>query len=312
MLPASPNRTKLPARLTHVLKALTLVMPIDEHAFLVRVTQQLINEDRNESECLIALLSLSMNVLTDEIEALATPDEVAQATKLALTLFDPTELTRPSASHLYALLTIADLRLLELIDHAERHGGPEDGWLEAPHEVVDPFYAIIRQAPNHPLASRLMRHLIEWIRIIQYEPSWALQERPAFWLIAPTGNKDLRTLHDVLRNAGFLIGKTTRHKGPATIDRIESHDVLVVSSTMAQERVFRRLMTSIAAHYPFIYVREMDQSREGRSFLWEKMPQSLFQKGLIFKRMEVFATSDIDPLPVFLEAFGDKPNDAHA
>ena len=312
MLPASPNRTKLPARLTHVLKALTLVMPIEEHPFLVRVTQQLINEDRNESECLIALLSLSMNVLTDEIEALATPDEVAQATKLALTLFDPTKLTRPSASHLYALLTIADLRLLELIDHAERHGGPEDGWLEAPHEVVDPFYAIVRQAPNHPLATRLMRHLIEWIRIIQYEPSWALQERPAFWLIAPTGNKDLRTLHDVLRNAGFLIGKTTRHKGPATIDRIESHDVLVVSSTMAQERVFRRLMTSIAAHYPFIYVREMDQSREGRAFLWEKMPQSLFQKGLIFKRMEVFATPDIDPLPVFLEAFGDQPNDAHA
>ena len=113
MLPASPNRTKLPARLTHVLKALTLVMPIDEHAFLVRVSQQLINEDRNESECLIALLSLSMNVLTDEIEALAPPDEVAQATKLARTLFDPTELTRPSASHLYALLTIADLRLLE-------------------------------------------------------------------------------------------------------------------------------------------------------------------------------------------------------
>ena len=81
---------------------------------------------------------------------------------------------------------------------------------------------------------------------------------------------------------------------------------------MAHERVFRRLMTSIAAHYPFIYVREMDQSREGRAFLWEKMPQSLFQKGLIFKRMEVFATPDIDPLPVFLEAFGDKPNDANA
>ena len=305
MLPIPPNATRLSNRLRVLIGALEPVITIEEVAFFVRVISQLLDEGRSESECVVTLLSLSIKAHTDDIEALATPDELALATKLALAMMDPKNLTALTDAQRYALLTVADLRLLDLINHAERHGGPEDGWLEAPHEVVDPFYDLYRFAPSHPLAQRLMRHLLDWIRVLQYEPTWALSQRPAFWLIAPTGNKDLRMLYDVFRNAGFLIGKNARHKGLATIDRIDSHDVLVVSCAMAHESVFRRLMTSIAARYPFIYLREMDQAREGRGFLWEKMPQSLFRKGLIFKRMEVFATPDIDPLPAFLEAFAE-------
>lgn len=306
MLPASPysSATQFSARFIRLQSGLLARLSPTDAAFMLAVSARLWENRADESECVIALAALGLAVMDDESEALLTPEENAAATQLALALLNPGSSRLPDESTLRLMLMIADLRLEQLIRHTETTGEPDNAFLEAPEEFVEPFRELLALAGRHPAGKSLEKHLLVWIRLLRLEPEWSTRHRPAYWLIAPTGNRDLRRLHDLLRTAGFYLGKNVRHKGPATIDRIEHHDVLVVSSPLAHEPVFRRLMTSIAAHYPLIYVREMDQTQEGRSFVWEKMPQSIFQKGLIFKRMEVLATQDPDPLPALLDAFG--------
>ena len=66
----------------------------------------------------------------------------------------------------------------------------------------------------------------------------------------------------------------------------------------------QRLMTSVAAHHPDIYVRAMDRGREGRRLVWERPRPGIGDMGLAFRRVEIFACPDQDPLPAVLEAFG--------
>ena len=103
MLPIPPNATRLSNRLRVLIGALEPVITIEEVAFFVRVISQLLDEGRSESECVVTLLSLSIKAHTDDIEALATPDELALATKLALAIVDPTKLTVLTDAQRYAL-----------------------------------------------------------------------------------------------------------------------------------------------------------------------------------------------------------------
>ena len=139
------------------------------------------------------------------------------------------------------------------------------------------------------------------------EPAWMQEERPAYWVIGLPGDRNLELFADVFRRLGFLFGKMPGDKGPAGLKPVQGRHVLTVSAPISKADFLRRLMTSIAARHPALFVRAMDRTREGRGLVWERPRGDICDKGAAFRRIEIFSCQDVDPLPAVLEAFGLNP-----
>ena len=139
------------------------------------------------------------------------------------------------------------------------------------------------------------------------EPAWMQEKRPAYWVIGLPGDRNLELFADVFRRLGFLFGKMPGDKGPAGLKPVQGRHVLTVSAPISKADFLRRLMTSIAARHPALFVRAMDRTREGRGLVWERPRGDICDKGAAFRRIEIFSYQDVDPLPAVLEAFGLNP-----
>lgn len=126
-------------------------------------------------------------------------------------------------------------------------------------------------------------------------------------MLALARDRNLELFADVFRRLGFLFGKMPGDKGPAGLKPVQGRHVLTVSAPISKADFLRRLMTSIAARHPALFVRAMDRTREGRGLVWERPRGDICDKGASFRRIEIFSCQDVDPLPAVLEAFGLNP-----
>ena len=179
------------------------------------------------------------------------------------------------------MLALARVRIRELLDDARLHSGPDDAALEAPDEYVEPFHNILLATAGRPGAAALRDALHAWVGMLGIEPAWMQEERPAYWMIGLPGDK-----------------------GPAGLKPVQGRHVLTVSAPISKADFLQRLMTSIAARHPALFVRAMDRTREGRGLVWERPRGDICDKGAAFRRIEIFSCQDVDPLPAVLEAFG--------
>ena len=205
------------------------------------------------------------------------------------------------------MLALARVRIRELLDDARLHSGPDDAALEAPDEYVEPFHDILLATAGRPGAAALRDALHTWVGMLGIEPAWMQEKRPAYWVIGLPGDRNLELFADVFRRLGFLFGKMPGDKGPAGLKPVQGRHVLTVSAPISKADFLRRLMTSIAARHPALFVRAMDRTREGRGLLWERPRGDICDKGASFRRIEIFSCQDVDPLPAVLEAFGLNP-----
>ncbi len=199
------------------------------------------------------------------------------------------------------------VRIRELLDDARLHSGPDDAALEAPDEYVEPFHNILLATAGRPGAAALRDALHAWVGMLGIEPAWMQEERPAYWMIGLPGDRNLELFADVFRRLGFLFGKMPGDKGPAGLKPVQGRHVLTVSAPISKADFLQRLMTSIAARHPALFVRAMDRTREGRGLVWERPRGDICDKGAAFRRIEIFSCQDVDPLPAVLEAFGLNP-----
>ena len=205
------------------------------------------------------------------------------------------------------MLALARVRIRELLDDARLHSGPDDAALEAPDEYVEPFHNILLATAGRPGAAALRDALHAWVGMLGIEPAWMQEERPAYWMIGLPGDRNLELFADVFRRLGFLFGKMPGDKGPAGLKPVQGRHVLTVSAPISKADFLQRLMTSIAARHPALFVRAMDRTREGRGLVWERPRGDICDKGAAFRRIEIFSCQDVDPLPAVLEAFGLNP-----
>lgn len=201
-------------------------------------------------------------------------------------------------------------RLFELSNLLKRTLSPADhafalrAALEAPDEYVEPFHNILLATAGRPGAAALRDALHAWVGMLGIEPAWMQEERPAYWMIGLPGDRNLELFADVFRRLGFLFGKMPGDKGPAGLKPVQGRHVLTVSAPISKADFLQRLMTSIAARHPALFVRAMDRTREGRGLVWERPRGDICDKGAAFRRIEIFSCQDVDPLPAVLEAFG--------
>lgn len=297
------NDTPISERLEELSVLLRKALPPAEHAFAMRAALEAHAMGADEA-VMPAAAACGLDLAGEAIEPALTLDELATASRIAVCLLDVRAAANPSDAVADGLLAIARVRMRELLDDARRQGGPDEAALEAPDEYVAPFHDLLCAAGHRPGAGALREDLLAWVRLLQIEPAWLESERPAYWLIGRPGDRNLERIADVLRRLGFFFGKMPEDKGPAGLKPVQGRHVLIVSAPLARAGFMQRLMTSVAAHHPDIYVRAMDRGREGRRLVWERPRPGIGDMGLAFRRVEIFACPDQDPLPAVLEAFG--------
>ncbi len=297
------NDTPISERIDELSAVLRKALPPADHAFAMRAALEAHAMGANDA-VMPAAAACGLDRAGEAIEPLLTLDELAAASRIAVGLLNVRAAGNPSDAVADGLLAIARVRMRELLDDARLHGGPDDAALEAPDEYVAPFHDLLCAAGLRPGAGALREDLLTWIRLLQVEPDWLEAERPAYWMIGQPGDRNLERIADVLRRLGFFFGKMPEEKGPAGLKPVQGRHVLIVSAPLARADFMQRLMTSVAAHHPDIYVRAMDRSREGRRLVWERPRADIANMGLAFRRVEIFACPDLDPLPAVLEAFG--------
>ena len=298
------NDAPIPARLMQISTILQKALPPADHAFALRAALEAHAMGANEITIAATAAACGLDRAGDDIEPLLTLDELAAASRISIGLIDVRAAGIPSEAVADGLLAIARVRIRELLENARLNGGPDDAALEAPDEYVEPFHRLLLTAGQRPGAGELRDALRTWIAMLEIEPEWMQNERPAYWVIGRPGDRTLEMLADVFRRLGFSFGKMPDEKGPAGLKPVQGHHALTVSAPISKAAFLGRLMTSIAARYPDIFVRQMDRSREGRQLIWERTRSDICEKGFAFKRIEIFSNQDVDPLPAVLDAFG--------
>lgn len=279
------NDSPVPERLFELSNLLKRTLSPADHAFALRA----------------ALEAHAMGA--DESAVVAT----AAASRISVGLLNVRAVAHSSDAVADGMLALARVRIRELLDDARLHSGPDDAALEAPDEYVEPFHDILLATAGRPGAAALRDALHAWVGMLGIEPAWMQEERPAYWVIGLPGDRNLELFADVFRRLGFLFGKMLGDKGPAGLKPVQGRHVLTVSAPISKADFLRRLMTSIAARHPALFVRAMDRTREGRGLVWERPRGDICDKGAAFRRIEIFSCQDVDPLPAVLEAFGLNP-----
>ena len=279
------NDSPVPERLFELSNLLKRTLSPADHAFALRA----------------ALEAHAMGA--DESAVVAT----AAASRISVGLLNVSAVAHSSDAVADGMLALARVRIRELLDDARLHSGPDDAALEAPDEYVEPFHNILLATAGRPGAAALRDALHAWVGMLGIEPAWMQEERPAYWMIGLPGDRNLELFADVFRRLGFLFGKMPGDKGPAGLKPVQGRHVLTVSAPISKADFLQRLMTSITARHPALFVRAMDRTREGRGLVWERPRGDICDKGAAFRRIEIFSCQDVDPLPAVLEAFGLNP-----
>lgn len=258
----------------------------------------------DESAVVATAAACGLDRAGEALEPLLTLEELAVASRVSVALLNVRAVAHASDAVADGMLALARVRIRELLDNAHLHGGPDDAALEAPDEYVEPFHDILLTTSHRPGAAALRDALHAWVGMLGIEPAWMQDERPAYWVIGLPGDRSLEFFADIFRRLDFLFGKMPDDKGPAGLKPVQGRNVLTVSAPISKAAFLHRLMTSIAARHPALFVRAMDRTREGRGLVWERPRGDICDRGAAFRRIEIFSCLDADPLPAVLEAFG--------
>ena len=273
------NDSPVPERLFELSNLLKRTLSPADHAFALRAALEAHAMGADESAVVATAAACGLDRAGEALEPLLTLEELAAASRISVGLLN-----------------------VRAVAHSS-----DDAALEAPDEYVEPFHDILLATAGRPGAAALRDALHTWVGMLGIEPAWMQEERPAYWVIGLPGDRNLELFADVFRRLGFLFGKMPGDKGPAGLKPVQGRHVLTVSAPISKADFLRRLMTSIAARHPALFVRAMDRTREGRGLVWERPRGDICDKGASFRRIEIFSCQDVDPLPAVLEAFGLNP-----
>lgn len=278
------NDSPVPERLFELSNLLKRTLSPADHAFALRAALEAHAMGADESAVVATAAACGLDRAGEALEPLLTLEELAAASRISVGLLNVRAVAHSSDA-------VADGMLA----------------LEAPDEYVEPFHNILLATAGRPGAAALRDALHAWVGMLGIEPAWMQEERPAYWMIGLPGDRNLELFADVFRRLGFLFGKMPSDKGPAGLKPVQGRHVLTVSAPISKADFLQRLMTSIAARHPALFVRAMDRTREGRGLVWERPRGDICDKGAAFRRIEIFSCQDVDPLPAVLEAFGLNP-----
>lgn len=301
------NDSPVPERLFELSNLLKRTLSPADHAFALRAALEAYAMGADESAVVATAAACGLDRAGEALEPLLTLEELAAASRISVGLLNVRAVAHSSDAVADGMLALARVRIRELLDDARLHSGPDDAALEAPDEYVEPFHNILLATAGRPGAAALRDALHAWVGMLGIEPAWMQEERPAYWVIGLPGDRNLELFADVFRRLGFLFGKMPGDKGPAGLKPVQGRHVLTVSAPISKADFLQRLMTSIAARHPALFVRAMDRTREGRGLVWERPRGDICDKGAAFRRIEIFSCQDVDPLPAVLEAFGLNP-----
>ena len=310
------NDSPVPERLFELSNLLKRTLSPADHAFALRAALEAHAMGADESAVVATAAACGLDRAGEALEPLLTLEELAAASRISVGLLNVRAVAHSSDAVADGMLALARVRIRELLDDARLHSGPDDAALEALvgaavnrglGEYVEPFHDILLATAGRPGAAALRDALHAWVGMLGIEPAWMQEERPAYWVIGLPGDRNLELFADVFRRLGFLFGKMLGDKGPAGLKPVQGRHVLTVSAPISKADFLRRLMTSIAARHPALFVRAMDRTREGRGLVWERPRGDICEKGAAFRRIEIFSCQDVDPLPAVLEAFGLNP-----
>ena len=270
------NDSPVPERLFELSNLLKRTLSPADHAFALRAALEAHAMGADESAVVATAAACGLDRAGEALEPLLTLEELAAASRISVGLLNVRAVAHSSDAVADGMLALARVRIRELLDDARLHSGPDDA-------------------------------LHAWVGMLGIEPAWMQEERPAYWVIGLPGDRNLELFANVFRRLGFLFGKMPGDKGPAGLKPVQGRHVLTVSAPISKADFLRRLMTSIAARHPALFVRAMDRTREGRGLVWERPRGDICDKGASFRRIEIFSCQDVDPLPAVLEAFGLNP-----
>ena len=264
------NDSPVPERLFELSNLLKRTLSPADHAFALRAALEAHAMGADESAVVATAAACGLDRAGEALEPLLTLEELAAASRISVGLLNVRAVAHSSDAVADGMLALARVRIRELLDDARLHSGPDDAALEAPDEYVEPFHDILLATAGRPGAAALRDALHTWVGMLGIEPAWMQEERPAYWVIGLPGDRNLELFADVFRRLGFLFGKMPGDKGPAGLKPVQGRHVLTVSAPISKADFLRRLMTSIAARHPALFVRAMDRTREGRGLVWER------------------------------------------
>lgn len=264
------NDSPVPERLFELSNLLKRTLSPADHAFALRAALEAHAMGADESAVVATAAACGLDRAGEALEPLLTLEELAAASRISVGLLNVRAVAHSSDAVADGMLALARVRIRELLDDARLHSGPDDAALEAPDEYVEPFHDILLATAGRPGAAALRDALHAWVGMLGIEPAWMQEKRPAYWVIGLPGDRNLELFADVFRRLGFLFGKMPGDKGPAGLKPVQGRHVLTVSAPISKADFLRRLMTSIAARHPALFVRAMDRTREGRGLVWER------------------------------------------